>query len=114
MVAQRQQPIVIHAVVSEDHRLIIDLPPDGPTGNVIVMVASTEVTAPPQESSDMVVNPERERLRAILLAAGKLGTAHMPPPGTIRPSEEAIRQAGILPAGARPSEEIIRELRDDD
>lgn len=113
MVAQRQTPIVIHAVVGEDRRLIIDLPSNTPIGSVTVMVASTESEAVP-ESPATPVNTERERLRAILLAAGKLGTAHMPLPGTKRPSDEEIRQAGVLPAGVRPSEDIIRELRDDD
>ena len=114
MVMQRQKPIVVNAVVGDDHRLVVDLPPDGPTGSVMVMIAPTESTTPTEESTTAPINSERERLRAILLAAGKLGTAHMPEPGTIRPSEEEIRKAGILPPGARPSEEIIRELRDDD
>jgi hypothetical protein len=114
MVAQRQQPIVINAVIGEDHRLIVDLPLDGPTGNVMVMIAPTESPSPVQPSSDVVVNPERERLRAILLAAGKLGTAHMPEPGTVFPTEEEIRQAGIMPPGTPSSEETLRELRSDE
>ncbi len=36
MVAQRQQPIVINVMVGEDRRLIVDLPPDTPTGNYTV------------------------------------------------------------------------------
>lgn len=97
MVMQRQKPIVINAVVSDDHRLVVDLPPDGPTGSVMVMIAPTDSTTPTEESSTAPINPERERLRAILLAAGKLGTAHMPEPGTVFPTEEEIYQAGILP-----------------
>ncbi|MCA0457697.1 MAG: hypothetical protein LCI00_27275 [Chloroflexi bacterium] len=122
MVAQPNPPIVIKAVVGEDRRLIIDLPPDAPTGNVTVMVAATE---PAPQAPAIPVNSERERLRAILLAAGRLS---IPQPDEVvdyppnpdwttagkRPSDEAIRQAGILPAGARPSEEIIDELRNDD
>jgi hypothetical protein len=38
MVAQRQQPIVINAVVGEDRRLIIDLTPDFPIGETIVTI----------------------------------------------------------------------------
>ena len=105
---------MIHAVVGEDYRLIIDLPPDMPTGSITVTVVPTESIATAESSSAAYVNPERERLRAILLAAGKLGTAHMPPPDMIFPTEEAIHQAGILPTGARPSEDIVRELRDDE
>src|SRR4051794_3382137 len=94
MVAQRQQPIVINAVVGEDRRLIIDLPPEMPTGKVMVMVALTEPVSTAEEvSATGYINPERERLRAVLLAKGKLGTAHMPPLGTIFPSEEEILKA---------------------
>lgn len=114
MIAQRPQPIVIQAVVGEDHRLIIDLPPDMPTGSVTVTVAPTEAVIPTEPSSAAYVNPERERLRAILLAAGKLGTAHMPPVGMVFPTEEEIRQAGIMPPGTPSSEETLRELRSDE
>ena len=112
MVAGRKDRIVVSAVVGEDHKLIIDLPPDAPTGHVQVVVESDEPVTVEQPS--IYINPERERLRAILLAAGKLGTAHVPPPGTVRPSDDEIRQAGMLPPDARPSEDIIRELREDD
>lgn len=113
MVAQRQQPIVMNAVVGEDHRLIIDLPPYGPTGNVMVMVASTEAPTPVQESPDVVVNPERERLRAILLAAGKLGTAHYVE-HVVYPKDEEWMNAGHMPPGTPSSEETLRELRGDE
>ena len=112
MVAQRQQPIVVNAVVNEDHRLIIDLPPDGPTGSVMVMIAPTE--APMEAEKPVPVNERREHFRAILLAAGKLGTAHMPPPDMVFPSEEEIRQAGIMPPGTPSSEETLHELRSDE
>ena len=78
MVAQRQQPIVINAVVGEDHRLIVDLPPDFPLGEVTVTITWDQV-----EPVDY-------------------------------PSEDTWINAGILPPGTRPSEEILRELRDDD
>jgi len=113
MVAQRQQPIVINAVVGEDRRLIIDLPPDTPIGNVMVMVSSTESVTPSEASVDVVVNPERERLRAILLAAGKLGTAHYVE-HVIYPKDEEWMNAGRMPPGTPSSEETLRELRGDE
>ena len=112
MVAQRQQPIVINAVVGEDRRLIIDLPPETPTGNVMVMVASTEPVTT-GETSSTYVNPERERLRAILKAKGKLGTAHYVEQVEY-PSDEEWMNAGKMPLGTPSSEETLRELRSDE
>lgn len=115
MIAQRPQPIVIQAVVGEDHRLIIDLPPDMPTGSVTVTVAPTEAEAviPAEPSPAAYVNPERERLRAILLAAGKLGTAHYVE-DIIYPADDEWMNAGKMPPGTSSSEETLRELRSDE
>ncbi len=112
MVAQRQPTIVINAVVGEDRRLIIDLPPDTPTGSVTVMVAPTQREAV-AEASLTTVNPERERLRAILLAAGKLGTAHYDEVVNY-PQDDDWMTAGKLPIGTPSSEETLRELRGDE
>lgn len=114
MIAQHQQPIVATVVVGEDRRLIIDLPPDTQPGTFMVMIAQTESPQPAALSPDVPINPERERLRAILLAKGLLGTAHMPPPGTVFPTEEEILKAGIMPPGTPSSEETLRELRSDE
>jgi hypothetical protein len=114
MVAQRQQPIVTTVVVGEDRRLIVDLPPDTKPGTFMVMIAETESPTPNEPSHNAPINAERERLRTILLAKGKLGTAHMPPPGTVFPTEEEILKAGIMPPGTPSSEETLRELRSDE
>lgn len=110
MVAQPHPPIVIKAVVGEDRRLIIDLPPDAPTGNVTVMVAATEASP---EVPATPINSERERLRAILLAAGKLS---IPQPDEIvdYPPNDNWLTAGKLPPGTPSSEETLRELRGDE
>lgn len=113
MVMQRQKPIVVNAVVGDDHRLIVDLPPDGPTGSVMVMIAPTESTMPAEESPTAPINPERERLRAILLAAGKLGTAHHTE-NLAYPKDEDWIDLGHLPEGTPSTEEMLRELRSDE
>jgi hypothetical protein len=111
MVAGRKDRIVISAVVGDDHKLIIDLPPDSPIGPVQVVVEAEEPIS--VEEPSVPVNPERERLRAILLAAGKLGTAHIVEDITY-PTDEEWMNAGIMPPGTPPSEETLRELRSDE
>lgn len=109
MVARRTviPTIIFSTVIGEDHRLVIDLPPDTPTGPAQVKVdVETQ-----EESAQTQAHLTREWARAKLMAAGALSTAHNPPPGTVRPSEEEMRRAGTLPPGARPSEEIVDELR---
>lgn len=113
MVMQRQKPIVVNAVVGDDHRVIVDLPPDGPTGSVMVMIAPTEPTTSIEELTTTPINPERERLRAILLAAGKLGTAHYVE-HVVYPKDESWMNAGHVPEGTPSSEEILRDLRSDE
>ncbi len=101
-------PIIIPANIPEDRRVVIELPPDTPTGEVTLqVVVLTEEAAP------IVENPERERLRQKLLAAGML-TEYPLPEGFVAPSPEAVRQAGRHRPGATPTDQIIREMRDED
>lgn len=111
MVVRRKERIVVSAVVGEDHKLIIDLPPDSPIGHVQVVVEAEEPLVAEQPS--IPINPERERLRAILLAAGKLGTAHIVE-DIVYPTDEEWMTAGIMPPGTPSSEETLRELRSDE
>lgn len=111
MIAGRKDRIVVSAVVGDDHKLIIDLPPDSPIGPVQVVVESDAPISVEQPS--LPINPERERLRAILLAAGKLGTAHIVE-DIVYPIDEEWMKAGIMPPGTPSSEETLRELRSDE
>lgn len=113
MIAHHQQPIVTTVVVGEDRRLIIDLPPDTQPGTFMVMIAQTESPQPATPSPDVPINPERERLRAILLAKGKLGTVHYVE-NIVYPSDDEWMNAGIMPPGTPSSEETLRELRSDE
>jgi hypothetical protein len=106
MAAQRDmKPITLSAVVGEDRRLIIDLPPDTPVGPVELVVRPTTIPAP--RSGNMT----REEARAILLAAGSLVTTIRAPEGTVPLTPEEILEIGKLPPGARPSEELVDEDR---
>ena len=107
MTAQRQmQPIRLTAVVGEDRRLVIDLPPDTPTGPVELEVRSA---APAPTVPDKPLT--REEARAKLLAAGYLVTSIRAPEGTVPLTPEEILEIGKLPPGARPSEELVDEDR---
>jgi hypothetical protein len=109
MVAQRKS-IHLSVVIGEDRKLVIELPPDTPTGQMDVQV----VVSPPNEDKEVTHNSERERIRAKLLAAGALSSVFRAPEGIVRPSQEELRRAGMPPPGARSSEEILREIRDED
>jgi len=113
MIGQRHKPFVTTVVVGEDRRLVVDLPPDTPPGTFMVMIAETESPLRTESSPDVPINPERERLRAILLAKGKLGTAHYVE-NIVYPLDDEWMNAGIMPPGTPSSEETLRELRSDE
>jgi hypothetical protein len=110
MVAQSKSVIHLSTFISEDRKVVIDLPPDVPTGEVELEL----VIRPVVEDDEFPFNTERERIRAKMLAKGMLSTAHNPPDDMEFPTEDEIEQAGILPPGVRPSEDILREIRDEE
>jgi len=98
MVAQRKmKPIRLSAVAGADRRLMIDLPPDTPTGPVELEARP----APPAPSPDKPLT--REEARARLLAAGYLVTSIRAPEGTVPLTPEERMEIGRLPPGARSS-----------
>ena len=95
--------IRLSALVGEDRRLVIDLPPDTPLGPVELVIRSAESP----------VNPAREAARAKLMAAGILVRPEdMGIPDDLQPLplEERLR-IGKMPPGVRPSEELVDEDR---
>ncbi len=111
MAAQKSYfPIRIKAKIGEDRRLVIELPPETPTGNVEIVIQ------PDIESADQPDNAPsltREEARAKLLAAGALVTwIHAPDDAVLLTPEERMK-IGKLPPGTRPSEELIDEDRGD-
>jgi hypothetical protein len=99
--------IWLSGVVTEDHELIVKVPEDVSPGRVNVLLQT------PQSDETIPTNPAREAARAKLAAAGLLSTAIRLPPGTVLPTEEEVKAAGILPPGARPSEDLINEDREE-
>jgi hypothetical protein len=112
MVAQSKSVIHLSTVIGEDRKLVVELPPDTPTGEVDIELVLRP--KPAIEATEIVYNSERERVRAILLAKGALSTMQYLPDDVPLPTDEEIYEAGILPPGARPSEEILREIRDEE
>ncbi|MBI5668286.1 MAG: hypothetical protein HZC41_09790 [Chloroflexi bacterium] len=106
MAAQEKDVVVLSAVVGEDRKLVIELPPDAPTGPVELIVRSTKAV-----EQQPYYNPAREAARAKLLAAGVLSTAHHAPEGAVPLTVEERMRIGTLPPGARPSEDLVNEDR---
>ena len=99
--------IRLTAVITEDHELTVKVPDDIPPGEVELLIQLSP------QASTLTANPAREAARAKLAAAGILSTAIRLPPGAILPTEAELEAAGRLPAGARLSEELISEYRDE-
>lgn len=99
--------LYISAVIGKDRKLVLELPEDGPTGpvEVIIQQVSTE--------SEIIANPQREAARRKLQAAGLLSNAHHLPAGTAIPTDAEVIAAGQLPPNARPSEDWISQDRDE-
>jgi hypothetical protein len=98
--------------VGEDKKLIIDLPAEVPVGQVDIVVI-------PREEAKSAYSPDysqawvakREEFRKKLAEAGLLSTAHTAPPDTIPLSPKELLDAGTLPPGARPTDELVDEDR---
>ena len=97
----------LSAVVTEDHELIVKVPEDIPPGPVEVLIQVG------QPDAAVYTNPAREAARAKFAAAGMQSKGVRLPPGTHIPTDEEVRVAGILPPGARPSEELVSEDREE-
>lgn len=102
--------IKLTAIVPDDRRLVIELPPDAPTGEVEI-----EIHAAPQPAEPAPDVPKkgltREEARAKLLAAGYLVTSIRAPQGYVPLTAEERLKIGTLPEGSRPSHELIIEDR---
>jgi len=111
MVAQSKSVIHLSAVIGEDRKLVIDLPADTPIGQVEVVLAIAPVTREPKTTHS---NPERERILAKLFDARLHNIAQELSASPILITEEDTFRPIKLPPGARPSEEILREIRDEE
>jgi hypothetical protein len=102
---KEMEAVTIPVVVGPDRRLVLDLPPSTPIGpaNVVIL--------PRMNGADERATSARDAARAKLLAAGFLAMDLRAPEGTAPLSDEDLTRLGQLPAGARPSEDLIDEDR---
>lgn len=101
--------VKLSVYVGEDRRVTIQLPDEVPVGS-----AELELTIQPETPvKDNAATSERERLRAKLIAAGKLvNPDDMGIPDDIEyVSDEELDVIGKLPPGAPTSEELVNEDR---
>jgi len=98
--------ITLSIEIPKDHRLVLDLPSELPTG-------AAQITIQPQAtpSEAVAANPAREAARAKLLAAGRLVTGIHAPPGAVLLSNEELERLGQLAPGARSSEAMLDDER---
>ena len=99
--------IQLSAIVDKNGQLTVKVPDNIPPGPINVIIQSPEPSA-------LASNPAREAARTKLAAAGLLSSAHRLPPDTRIPTDDEVHAAGMLPADARPSEELIDEDRNED
>jgi hypothetical protein len=101
--------IRLSAVVGEDRRLVIDLPAETPLGPVELTIrplAAAECAASQSERA------EREALRARMREADFLSTVRFVHDTVRGLGDDERARAGTMPAGARPSEQLVAEDRD--
>jgi hypothetical protein len=89
--------------LTEDRRLIVDIPDDIPAGDVQLTLEIPETVPTPNEAT--------ARARAKFAAAGMLSTAIKAPPGTIPPTEDELIELGTLPPGSPTIAEMVNEDR---
>lgn len=113
MVAQRipGSPIIIETVLDENRKLIVDLPPDTPTGQVEVQLIVRQLNQSDEDAALTEWRTEYERIRAKLAAAGALSTIWKAPEGAVELSDEELWELGNMPPGAPTSEQLVREDR---
>lgn len=102
-------PIRLSAVVGQDRRLFIELPPDTPLGPVELTIRPVPAAGDAARQEEHL---EREALRAKMRQAGFLSTVRFANHEARELRDDERARAGTLRAGARPSEELIAEDRD--
>lgn len=97
--------ITLSVEIPESRRLVIELPPDIPSGAAEIVIKPQGVAA------TQTVYSARENARAKLLAGGALNISHHAPDDAVALSNEELERLGVLAPGARSSDEIIDEER---
>jgi hypothetical protein len=105
--------IKLTAIVPDDRRLVIELPPDAPTGEVEIEIHAAPQSAEPEPQAETPKKGlTREEARAKLLAAGALSIIKSDLPDDYVPlTQEELFEIGKAPPGTRPAHEQIIEDR---
>lgn len=98
-------------VVDEKRTLIVELPDDTPLGLAEVSISVEPLDAMDSPDSGKPVS-ERDVVRARMRAAGFLAETQGPPAGSTLIEDADLARIGRLPPGARPSDELIDEDRE--
>jgi hypothetical protein len=106
------QTIRLLAMVDENHRLVIDLPDDIPTGPVelVITAVKTQNGEPvPAETQELT----REEAWRKLIAAGLVSPEEDYTPDALEVTEEELERLARSFATERPISELIDEDRED-
>jgi len=98
------EAVRIPVIVSEDRRLVIDVPDSTPLGPADVVIV-------PRLNGTAAVGAARAGARTKLLAANFLVADLVAPPGVAPMAEEDIIRLGQLPSNDPGSEALVREDR---
>jgi hypothetical protein len=99
--------ITLSVMIGEDRRLVIDLPPEIPTGEVEITIHPKVEETPVQSKRSLTP----EEARDILRKAGVLDESIKAPEGYVPLSPEELLKLGTLPHDARSSLDLINEDR---
>lgn len=99
--------VTIHLTgkVTEDRRLIVDLPDSIPTGEVQLTLEIRELPS--------LANEATARARAKLADANALSATWKAPVGTIPPTEDELNELGTLPPGSPTIAALVDADRDE-
>src|SRR5438128_2139590 len=104
-----KRAILLSGVVGTDHQLQVELPDEVRPGHVdlIIMLADTSTIG--------FSEGKLSQLRTHLEANGHLSHFRLPDPSLepVPVTDQELLELGTLPAGARPSHELINEERED-
>lgn len=101
--------VTVPGFIDEHGNIFAELPADAPTGQVELTIQQLPGKRP---SAQQASDHERAALRFRLRSANLLSTASFASEDAVALSHEERVRAGELPAGARPSEDLIAEDRD--
>lgn len=103
--------ITLSVEIPKDRHLVLDLPANIPIGIAQIIIQPVTVSTSLETPDVLISNPARESIRARMLAAGILSTAHHNLAVTKELAPEERERIWKLFSQGRPSKELINEDR---